>query len=343
MLLIISIISSVVIPLLINKTTENRLDWVKPYLRQAWCAVVLMYVIYFLTTDAAKQLVLSWAKVGNVHPVLVYVVPAAMGAIIAPSYWWLMGKLLPRGDARKNQPTFDAFKNPHWEIVTGHNFVNEAIELDGKSFRKCKFTNVTLTYSGKAPSEILAGCLFEQSTRLESRNPALIEYWRLHNFLCSIPGARVQDEGPADAKGNPVSDKVVFQPAPPVNPIHLDLCSRVLILCKEMQAFLIEHGREPKIERQPQESREDYQKRWREVVMPWRTQFHGDYRIRFGMAVPNIRDEIKARHGVHDGFLDTFIDRAECNPNGDREAVDKIITILWSMALRVDDGTMQPL
>src|SRR6266852_3862183 len=95
MFLFISIVSLVVVPLLINKTTERHFDWVKPYLRQAWCAVALAYVMYFLTTETAKQLLMSWRNgFGNAHPVLAFVVPAIVGAMVAPAYWWLMGKLL---------------------------------------------------------------------------------------------------------------------------------------------------------------------------------------------------------------------------------------------------------
>jgi hypothetical protein len=97
MFLLISIISLVVVPMLVNKTTEHHLDWIKPYLRQAWCAVAFVYVVYFLTTDTAKQLFASWRSgFGNAHPVLAYAIPAFTGGILAPAYWWLMGKLLPR-------------------------------------------------------------------------------------------------------------------------------------------------------------------------------------------------------------------------------------------------------
>src|ERR1700674_4450282 len=195
----------------------------------------------------------------------------------------------------------DAFKSPKWEIVDGYSFTNQIVELDGKSFRNCSFTNVTLTYNGKAPTEILTGCVLGPSIVLDTRNPALIEYWRLQKFIRSFPGAQVHREGPADAKGNLMPDKFSFQALPPENPLVLDLCSRALILGKALQEFLKLHGPEPKVTRQLSETVDAFQERWRAEVMPWRPKFFGDYRTTFGRSVPSIRDEIKARHGIHDG------------------------------------------
>jgi len=165
----------------------------------------------------------------------------------------------------------------------------------------------------------------------------LIEYWRLQKFIRSFPGAQVHREGPADAKGNLIPDKFSFEAVRLENPPILDLCSKTLILCKELQAFLRLHGPEPKVERQLPETPEVFQQRWRSVVLPWRAKFHGDYRAKFGQAVPQIRDEIKAKQGFYDVYLDEFIKRAENNPNGDIEAVEKISTTLWNIALKVDD------
>lgn len=96
MFLLVSIVSLVVVPVLVNKTTETHLNWLKPYLRQVWCVIALVYVIYFLTTDTGKELLIATqSSFGFKHPVLTIGLSLLLGGVIAPSYWWLMGKLMP--------------------------------------------------------------------------------------------------------------------------------------------------------------------------------------------------------------------------------------------------------
>ena len=53
-------------------------------------------MICFLITDSGKQLLM---EIGSTfcskNPVLTISPSALVGAIVAPSYWWLMGKLMP--------------------------------------------------------------------------------------------------------------------------------------------------------------------------------------------------------------------------------------------------------
>jgi hypothetical protein len=117
------------------------------------------------------------------------------------------------------------------------------------------------------------------------------------------------------------------------------LPARVLDLCKELQGFLKDHGPEPKIEKQPSEEFQDYMDRFRSTVLPWRTQFHGDFRARFADRVANIWDEIRAKCGQTDFALDGAIARAVNSPNGEIAAVQQIIEKLWSLAREVgEDG-----
>jgi len=90
MLLLIGFVSLVIMPLLVNKTTEAHFNWVMPYLRQVWCGVALVYVVYFLTTDTGKQLMIDIeTDFGSKHPVMTLSAAILLGAILAPSYWWL--------------------------------------------------------------------------------------------------------------------------------------------------------------------------------------------------------------------------------------------------------------
>jgi hypothetical protein len=233
----------------------------------------------------------------------------------------------------------DAFKNPRWEIVSDHSFANQSLEIDGKSFRNCSFTNTTLTYSGTAPAEF-QGCHYplRGSVTFDTRAPALMEYARLERYFRSLPNVRSIREAALDAKGKiiptelQISSELVPSPSP-------DLCARVLMLGKALQEFLKLHGPEPKVTRQLLETPEAFQERWREVVMPWRTTFVGDYRMRFREPISRICDEIKAKQGmIYDARLDFLTNLAETNPNGDVETIGTISTILWNMALRIDEG-----
>jgi hypothetical protein len=127
----------------------------------------------------------------------------------------------------------DAFSKPPSEVVSGSIFINQAIEVDGKSFQDCKFTNVTFTYNGNGPTEFLR-CLFDSSITLESRNPALIEFSQLQKVLRSIPDAQVGRDGPVDAQGHLLSDKFRIGPVPPIfTPLQIE----TLNLARDLQLF----------------------------------------------------------------------------------------------------------
>jgi hypothetical protein len=51
----------------------------------------------------------------------------------------------------------DAFKNPTFTIVNGVRFHNETVLIDGKRFINCAFDDVTLSFNGSAPFEIIGG------------------------------------------------------------------------------------------------------------------------------------------------------------------------------------------
>ncbi len=126
-----------------------------------------------------------------------------------------------------------AFGKPPSEVVSGSIFINQAIEVDGKSFQDCKFTNVTFTYNGNGPTEFLR-CLFDSSITLESRNPALIEFSQLQKVLRSIPDAQVGRDGPVDAQGHLLSDKFRIGPVPPIfTPLQIE----TLNLARDLQLF----------------------------------------------------------------------------------------------------------
>jgi hypothetical protein len=127
----------------------------------------------------------------------------------------------------------DAFGKPPSEIVSGSVFINQSLEVDGKSFRDCEFTNVTFTYNGTGPTDF-TGCVFHKSITLESLNQAVIEFSQLQKALRSIPGGEIGRDGPVDARGHLLSDKFRIEPVPPnFTPLQIE----TLNLARDLQLF----------------------------------------------------------------------------------------------------------
>ena len=65
-----------------------------------------------------------------------------------------------------------ASRIPQWETVNHKAFLNETVELDGKRFYRCTFTNARLSFRGNAPCELLE-CELATSVVLETDNDAI--------------------------------------------------------------------------------------------------------------------------------------------------------------------------
>jgi hypothetical protein len=84
---------AVVLPLLINKTTEHHLQWIKPHhLRPIWTVVFVGFSLYLLhkpmVLEFAMQLHQRWEGwIG-------YLIFGLAGALLLSGYWWLTGKML---------------------------------------------------------------------------------------------------------------------------------------------------------------------------------------------------------------------------------------------------------
>jgi hypothetical protein len=116
---------------------------------------------------------------------------------------WLVGKL---SKPSPNQTSAD-WKKPHFDIVSGHRYVNKSIDIDGKSFRDCSFEHVTFTFRGTAPTEFVGNNKFSGGLSFDTDNPAIMLFTKLQRIFRSIPGARIQ-EGALDEKGNLLKDKI---------------------------------------------------------------------------------------------------------------------------------------
>lgn len=80
------------------------------------------------------------------------------------------------------------------QIVSEKHFHNETVELDGKAFQWCTFTNTKLMYHGKAAVTFL-DCHLNGSTMLETDNKGIRTYMKISDTLDNIPGLRLNGTG----------------------------------------------------------------------------------------------------------------------------------------------------
>jgi hypothetical protein len=106
----------------------------------------------------------------------------------------------------------EAFRKPQWDIVSGHSYSNKTIEVDGKSFRDCKFENVTFVFRGKAPTEFIGDTQVAGGFSVDTDDPAIMLFAKLQRFARNIPGARVSADGEVDAKGKLLDDGFKMRP-----------------------------------------------------------------------------------------------------------------------------------
>jgi hypothetical protein len=103
--ILVFLVLAVVLPVVINKTTERGyFHWVVPYLRPIWTAILAILSIYILAKATIQEAVV------NLHPripgVAGYLISAAAGAMLLCAYWWLTGKVLnPPQQPQTTHPT----------------------------------------------------------------------------------------------------------------------------------------------------------------------------------------------------------------------------------------------
>ena len=91
------IITVVVLPMLINKTTEIHFDWAKRYLRELWWGVLVYYTILcaVVSSDFREIVVEAKRGFGVNYPRLSFVAAGVIGAVVFIGYWWIVGKVIP--------------------------------------------------------------------------------------------------------------------------------------------------------------------------------------------------------------------------------------------------------
>jgi hypothetical protein len=92
--LVFFIITGGVLPVVINKSTEARLDWVRRWLRELWFGIFVFFFAYWLITKpeiAEGAVSLHKHLPGSIG----YGVAAVIGAVICGGFWWFTGKVAP--------------------------------------------------------------------------------------------------------------------------------------------------------------------------------------------------------------------------------------------------------
>ena len=211
----------------------------------------------------------------------------------------------PKGEERAVIDWREAFRNPQWQIVNDHVFANTSVDVDGKSFHRCSFKNVTLFFRGNAPVEFRETTTIDGTLVFATDNPAIHLYQSLQAQFASVPGAKV-DAGAHDDKGRELQLpglKVQFAEIIGVTYPIPELRLKVLSMVSELQGFLGEHGEDPTqpdIRKELGESDDEFLARHRarsldETPRKWRAKLHGDYCLRFSDCIERLRNEIRLR------------------------------------------------
>jgi hypothetical protein len=95
--------------------------------------------------------------------------------------WWVIGGVPP--PRAYDYTKWQSDKN---ETISRRNYLNETVEIDGKLFDHCKFTNVTLMYHGLGATTFLEP-QFVGSVALRTDNQAVKGFGILESFLRSAP------------------------------------------------------------------------------------------------------------------------------------------------------------
>lgn len=105
----------------------------------------------------------------------------------------------------------EAFRDPRFSLVNDHKYENDSIQVDGKSFRRCSFKNVTFNFQGNAPFEFVEETHLDAgSVRFVTDNPAIILYNEMTRKFEAIASEAIAagrakvETGALDAKGHEV-------------------------------------------------------------------------------------------------------------------------------------------
>jgi hypothetical protein len=97
--------------------------------------------------------------------------------------------------------TADAWATYRYENVLGHHFFNEVVVLDGKHFANCTFENVTLTYQGKGPVQMVNSRLIRHAdsiVKIHTDNVVVQQTLSIMKGLGQLPPGYKDEEVPLE-------------------------------------------------------------------------------------------------------------------------------------------------
>src|SRR6266571_4791311 len=99
----IFLIVVLVVPILVNKTTERgRFDFVHPYLRHAWTGLLILFTYYVLDKPVVKEIVMRlFSRFGTSQAIWSYLTAFCVGGLLLCWYWYATGWLLKESGGQK--------------------------------------------------------------------------------------------------------------------------------------------------------------------------------------------------------------------------------------------------
>lgn len=133
--------------------------------------IVLGILAYQLCTFNPKRLSGRWG-----------ISIIAFTAGIASTCWVIYPITMAVYDHRK-------FSSETQETIYKKTFINETVDIDGKLFDRCTFSNVTFIYHGLGRPTFIEPRFMEGAIHWHSDNVAVNQYMKLMEYVQALPGS----------------------------------------------------------------------------------------------------------------------------------------------------------
>jgi hypothetical protein len=111
-----------VLPVVINKSTEIHLDWVRRYLREIWLVLFAFFFVYWMAKPEAMEAIMNLHKrwPGSSG----YLVCALFGIIVFCGFWWFTGLIAGARRPNTSAPSQIGVTVYLAEILVGEDVTN---------------------------------------------------------------------------------------------------------------------------------------------------------------------------------------------------------------------------
>src|SRR5579859_7658505 len=191
--ILVFVVLAVVLPVLINKTTEEHFHWIKQYLRQAWTIIIAFGIANILWKPAIQEVIVKLHF--RFHGLAGYVIAGGVGCFVSCLVWWASGKTLTTVNTRIIPHESAAKPNDKNEVVThqslpaptplpqasSHDKVydHSEIEIKRRQIILSRLRNeYIISHDGLSPA-LLAGTEKPTTDWINKRLRELGETWRL--------------------------------------------------------------------------------------------------------------------------------------------------------------------